>query len=181
MSETTKTNEQEKRSWLARLIHATARATADALYERLREAQGADGAGPNPSGCGARGEGDGEDTRRAEELAHLLRVYDGLNQLLDHYESSIGPSKRRRRRRRPEIRLVVTLIDRVLARLKELGVNPIPFLERIDYRLHEPVRVTATHQHADDGRVLDVYLSGFASDDHVIRPAKVSVLKYCRS
>ena len=98
--------------------------------------------------------------------------------MLNHYESSAGLSKRRKRRRRPEVRLVMNLMDRVLARLKELGVTPMPFPERVDYRLHEPVRVVATHNHADDGRVGDVYIPGFVSEERVVRQAKVSVLKY---
>lgn len=178
MSETIKTNEQEKPSLLVRVIRATARATADAVYERLcQEKDEGDPGAASPERF-EQGQSAGADARGAEEIVHLLRIHDGLSRLLDHYESSIGLSRRRKRRRRPEIRLVLTLIDRVLARLKALGVSPMPFPERIDYRLHEPVRVTATPERQDNGRVVDVFLEGFTCGECVLRQAKVSVLKY---
>jgi hypothetical protein len=178
MSETASFIERKKGWLLDRVIRLTAEATAVALYECLQrhnEELIPSPARPEPCTCRL---DTCADATRTEETAHLLRIYDGLSQLLNHYESSAGLSKRRKRRRRPEVRLVMILMDRVLIRLKALNVTPMPFPERVDYRLHEPVHVVVTHARADDGRVVDVYIPGFVNGERVVRQARVSVLKY---
>ena len=178
MSETARTTEKKKTWLLGRVIRATAFATAEALYERLQRDNEAEIPSGTPREHGADIANDGANTLHAAEIEHLLRIYDGLSQLLDHYESRGGLSKRRKRRLRPEIRLVTTVTERVLTRLKALGVTPMPFPDRVDYRCHEPVRVVTTLFREDDGRVVDVYIPGFVNGERVVRHARVSVLKY---
>ena len=105
-------------------------------------------------------------------------MHDELVKLYEHFEVRARQSKRQRRRRGLDLRLVSNLIVRVLDRLQELGVARVEFPDEVDFRLHEPVEVTPTLNLADDGRVTTVYIHGFTSNGCVVRQARVAVLKY---
>lgn len=174
MSETA-TKVSKGNGWF--LIRAVAHATVAEFWERLQS-----------EGWCPRSEiaAESQDSRShfadshssEAELKHLLRMHDELVKLLDHFEARAGTSKRQRRRLRQELRLATCLIDRNLGRLKALGIAPMVFPDRVEYSLHEPVRTIPTHALSDDGRVVDVYIHGFTNNGHVVRQAKVAVLKY---
>ncbi|NUM55772.1 MAG: nucleotide exchange factor GrpE [Candidatus Hydrogenedentes bacterium] len=174
----TVTKVHRRNGWfLGRVIRMVAQATVAEFWERLqsegwcpRSEIAAESQGPSSHFA---------DPHSPEaEVKHLLRMHDELVKLLEHFEARAGVSKRQRRRLRQELRLTANLIARNLECLHALGVAPMKIPEFVDFRLHDPMWTVPTHVAADDGRVTDVYLQGFASNGQVVRQAKVAVLKY---
>ena len=114
----------------------------------------------------------------AGEVSFLLTIHDRLCLLRDQIDERRDGGKRKRRRWRAELRVLADMLQSVLQRLRQLGVTPMPFPERVDYALHDPVDVRPTISSLDNGRVVDVYRRGFVRDGRVIRLMQVAVLKY---
>lgn len=112
------------------------------------------------------------------EIRHLVRLCDQLGVIRDQLESRAGRRQRQRRRWRTEINTVTRLMQTNLDRLRQLGVTAMPYPERVDYSMHEPVHVYQTGDPLEDGRVVDVCRSGFLRDGRPWRLMQVAVLAY---
>mgnify|MGYP000844244861 FL=1 len=118
------------------------------------------------------------DGRADAEIQSLVRQCDSLGLIRDQLELRAGRRRRQRRQWRAVINTVTNLIQANMDRLQQLGVTPMPRPERLDYTLHNPVHVYETSDPSQDGRIVEVYRSGFMRDGRAWRPMLVAVTAY---
>jgi len=123
-------------------------------------------------------DGHATDSRADAEIQSLVRQCDSLGLIRDHLELRAGRRRRQRRQWRAVINTVTNLIQANTDRLQHLGGTPIPRPERLDYTLHNPVHVYETSDPSQDGRIVEVYRSGFMRDGRAWRPMLVAVTAY---
>jgi len=112
------------------------------------------------------------------EIRYLIRLNDQLNMLRGHIETRAGLGKRSRKRWRREIQLITRLMKQNHDRLHALGVELMPWPDRIDYARHVPVRTITTNCVLDDGRIIEIVQAGYVQGDRALREMQVVVLKH---
>ena len=118
------------------------------------------------------------DGRADAESQSLVRQCDCLGLIRDQLDSRAGRRRRQRRQWRAVINTVTNLIQANMERLQQLGVTPMPRPERLDYTLHNPVHVYETSDPSQEGRIVEIYRSGFMRDGRAWRPMLVAVTAY---
>jgi hypothetical protein len=149
---------------LDRVIQSTAKATANAVYDRLT--------------AELDGDASARYTKDADPVRCLLACYDRTEDVLQVMESRCGASKRRWRRQRPLLQTLRSVQRSLLRLLESHDVRPMETQERVDFRLHEPVHVVHTPRREDEGRIVEVVLRGFVNANGVVRLQQVVVFKF---
>lgn len=109
------------------------------------------------------------DSIRAEFAQKLLPVIDDFDRMVEHIDDDEN---------REHVIEGIKLIHRKLSEvLKEQGLERIQSVgEKFDPNLHEAVNV-ASHDHLEDGDVIEEWRKGYKFRDRLLRPAQVTVNK----
>ena len=109
-----------------------------------------------------------DDKLRANEaiITDLLDVLDAVELGIKHAESSKG-----------DVDGLKLIYNKLMALLENYGCKKITSLEKFDPSLHLAIASQHTDDKKEDGKIVEVFQSGFKLGNKVIRHAKVKILK----
>lgn len=106
---------------------------------------------------------------RVAILSNLLAIIDNFDRAMEHKQAALSPETKNWI---DGIAMIHTAFQEFL---KKSGVREVPY-NAFDPLYHEAIVQVASDKHIS-GDIVEVLEKGYMIDDHVLRPAKVSVAK----